>query len=1403
MSQFLIATTGRIKAISKVSINQQIFRVLLRLASAALLIRVIGMLNQIVVTARFGAGAAMDAYFVASALPLLLAQLIISAIEFSVIPVYARACTEGTKEQKSRLFSSVFNLVLIGAALFTLVIIIFRSQVIIFSAPALDSTRLALAVDLAPFIFPAFFLMVVIGLLESLLITEGQFGWQAYAGVLVPFTTSLLVLLIGPVLGVVVLCIGMSIGLCLQLCLLIIRVRSLGLHYQPVIDLGNTYIVLVLSAAGPALLSGLIGQASPLVDQMFASSLTAGSISALNYSLKLISVPVGVIFVSVGRAALPYLSQQASRHDFRAFKETLRLYLWAVGIGSTVLTFLMIFLARPLVQILFQHGAFTPDDTNRTASTLIGFVIGLTPTAFCFIGAKALGALGKTKMLMYTTLFMVFANALFDFLLARIWQSFGIALGTSIVYVIIMSIQLIMIRQVIGRLDLLHPPKEIMQPLQKKGGGRFPNFWPRWTNALRPFFGLPQEPGRTIVRMMIILVGFSISVAGIVVNAVYTLRAAFGSLIILFFLRYPYVLLLAWIAIDVFIGSNVQFITGNNFLTGLTAPTIFLMFVMPIKQTFQRMPALAYLLVYLLWVFASIGISAIGVAAFLGIWMTLLIYVLVSVVVINVLTTRKRLMIAIDAILCICTLVALYGIYGYITKQNVSQDIQTKLYRISSIYTSITSFALLLSIVIPLALYRFFIVRGIRRILVAVAMLILLLALGLTFARTVFICVPISLLILLLFFPSRKMRISLLGGMLLLLVMLLLLQTVGHYPILGRFFNSDLFTLNGRIYLWQALLAHFDPTQLLGYGLQASDVLLASLRVSNTGVGVIATAPHNIFLGALYDHGIIGLTLLLLVFFKLTVNLIRGIRNTTGERRLLFATALSIFVSVLIQSLETTDLWIHSIGLYFWIIVALPFARYWYTQDQPSTRNKTAMQGSRQLRPAITRYSKQRSIHMEKPLRICFISMMFAPLVGGAEIQMERQARQIKSMGHQVTVVTLRHFKTWKRAERLNTLPIVRVGGIYNGKGELRTGRLAHIVCDIGLFFQLLRLRDTFDVIHVFQVSSLSAVAAFVGQLLHKPVIISIQNTGPDEKQRPRVEQGAKLMADTLADTSFLNIDFMDWAPGDGDISYLPRSGVGGRGMLNYLRGSNAFYLVISKRGIKYLTSYGFRPEQIVYIPYGIDTEQFLPAPDRRPDPAKPERDIICVARLEYAKGIDVLLHAWGRLMHAPSEWRTHLRPRLLLAGEGKLRQQMERIARELGIQDSVEFLGLRKDIVDLLQQSWGFVLPSRWEGLPNALLEGMACGLPCVAARASGNEDLIMDGINGLLVEAEQPAEMALALQRIIEDTSLAQRLGQEARLTVVNGYQLSSVAGQTLDLYRNLLAHRSKALSVAMEGK
>ena len=424
-------------------------------------------------------------------------------------------------------------------------------------------------------------------------------------------------------------------------------------------------------------------------------------------------------------------------------------------------------------------------------------------------------------------------------------------------------------------------------------------------------------------------------------------------------------------------------------------------------------------------------------------------------------------------------------------------------------------------------------------------------------------------------------------------------------------------------------------------------------------------------------------------------------------------------------------------------------------------------------------------------MRICYVAFQFWPGVGGSQAQAEKQARYLRQLGQEVLIVTLRHQRAWPARETYAALPVVRVGGWYRRGGTLRAGRFGHLIIDVLLFLMLWRLRGDYDLIHTLQLSPLAMVATLIGKLTHKPVILGIQSTGPCERSPAcsarEIEIANVAGGSGQEPTAAAN----GQAEVGGDVAGLQRTVWGGRWMLNYLRRSDAYYQILSSRSYLYLMQHGFRPERIIYIPNGVDIQQFYP-----PDPVwsatmeqGEDRPILCVARMEYAKGIDILLRAWAYLLAMSSDWRRTLHPRLLLVGDGARRAELEQLAAALGIRENVEFLGTRRDILHLLHEAWGFVLPSRWEGMPNALLEAMACALPCVATRVSGSEDVIEQGVNGLLVEPERPQQLAYALRLLIEDVQLARRLGWQGHETISHYYQLGFTAQNCLTFYRYLL--------------
>jgi O-antigen ligase len=228
-------------------------------------------------------------------------------------------------------------------------------------------------------------------------------------------------------------------------------------------------------------------------------------------------------------------------------------------------------------------------------------------------------------------------------------------------------------------------------------------------------------------------------------------------------------------------------------------------------------------------------------------------------------------------------------------------------------------------------------------VLVAVA---LVAAVVLTFTRGALLSIPLSVLLLAIIVPSRRLRIALFSGVAGLGALAFVLATVVRVPLLARFFNEDVGSLNGRTYLWQALLRNIDPLHVFGEGLGAGDALLTRVQIGiggQAGRGLIANSASNLFVGTIYDSGIIGVVLLIITFCLLAVSLVRGIRRTRGERQVLFVVATMALCNALVQSLDVSDLWDQAIGVYFWIIMALPFAACWFGSPLAADRSAAAL----------------------------------------------------------------------------------------------------------------------------------------------------------------------------------------------------------------------------------------------------------------------------------------------------------------------------------------------------------------------------------------------------------------------------------------------------------------------------
>ena len=208
------------------------------------------------------------------------------------------------------------------------------------------------------------------------------------------------------------------------------------------------------------------------------------------------------------------------------------------------------------------------------------------------------------------------------------------------------------------------------------------------------------------------------------------------------------------------------------------------------------------------------------------------------------------------------------------------------------------------------------------------------------------------------------------------------------------------------------------------------------------------------------------------------------------------------------------------------------------------------------------------------------------------------------------------------------------------------------------------------------------------------------------------------------------------------------------------------------------------RPGHVSVIYNGIDLSRFEP----RGDEGRAEGRFIVgtVGRLHEQKGHAHLLEAAALIRQA------HPQARFRIIGDGPLRGQLEVEARRHRVDDIVEFLGARTDVPVQLREFDLFVLPSLWEGLPYALLEAMAAGVPVVSTDVDGVREVISDGTEGALVPSGNSRALAAAVIELVADDARRARLGARGAETVRQRFSLEAMIEQTVGVYSRALHAR-----------
>jgi glycosyltransferase involved in cell wall biosynthesis len=221
------------------------------------------------------------------------------------------------------------------------------------------------------------------------------------------------------------------------------------------------------------------------------------------------------------------------------------------------------------------------------------------------------------------------------------------------------------------------------------------------------------------------------------------------------------------------------------------------------------------------------------------------------------------------------------------------------------------------------------------------------------------------------------------------------------------------------------------------------------------------------------------------------------------------------------------------------------------------------------------------------------------------------------------------------------------------------------------------------------------------------------------------------------------------------------------------------------------LSRLGIRVTRSAVVRNGVGSEFFAgpsSAEGRRTKRGVPV--VIALGRLIARKRVDWMIRAQARLDEEAVPFD------LWLVGDGPERNRLQRLACDLGAQERVVFWGFQSDVPPLLRCADALLHCAWAEGLPNALQEAMACGLPAVAARTSGVPEIVEHQREGLLFDPEDFDGCGAALRRVLTEDSLRRSLGAAARERALRDFQPDRMAAGLLDFYDVVLSQRGEAL-------
>jgi putative peptidoglycan lipid II flippase len=395
---------------------------------------VFGFVLQLLVAYYYGAGQQTDAFFMAQSTSDLLSKMLMGGSVTAIfIPLFIERLTKHNKSGAWDLALNIVNSVAFVYLILIAIVFFFATQFVHLIAPGFDAEATRLTVSMLRILLPSFFFLFMVEFATSMLQSLKNFSLPAMLRIVTPSISIICIILLVHTIGIYALAVGVVVGSVVQLSILAYGLKKEGMRYRFFIHLKDPALHNLIRLVYPFIFSVIMTQGAGIVYRVLVSGLEEGSLSALKFAEKITQL-ITIIFInSVTLVIYPMLSEKASVMDMAGIRNTLGRSMRLIVFTTLPLIITVAILRQPIVDIIYRHGSFSPQDAYLTSLALLYLVLGLTTTGISSVLGHAILALQETKAAVAITIAsQVVAIALFIILVPHMGLA-GLALASSLV----------------------------------------------------------------------------------------------------------------------------------------------------------------------------------------------------------------------------------------------------------------------------------------------------------------------------------------------------------------------------------------------------------------------------------------------------------------------------------------------------------------------------------------------------------------------------------------------------------------------------------------------------------------------------------------------------------------------------------------------------------------------------------------------------------------------------------------------------------------------------------------------------------------------------------------------------------------------------------------------------------